>query len=418
MKIKRLRTVSQVALWRLCSGCGACLGVCNNDAISLVDFPEEGIRPSVDVNRCQECSECIKVCPGIEIYQDRYNGNVIEELTASWGPVLEIWEGYSNDPEIRFKGSSGGIATSLACFCLEREKASGVLHIGTRLENPLKNTPVYSKSRTTLLEYAGSRYSPAAPCQSFKQIKEAESGSVFVGKPCDVVALQKARAIDAVLDSKINLTISIFCAGTPAKNGTYEILDTMGVKPELVESVRYRGHGWPGATTVCIKGVQGKEKLMSYEKSWGDILSRHIPLRCRLCPDGTGEFADISCGDPWYRQTDPSDPGQSLVLVRTEKGRGVLHRAVEEGYVKLNKVGFDTLTRSQESLLKKRCDLWGRLFVMRMMLIPIPRFKGFFLFKNWCSKSLVSMVRTLLGTLRRALLRKWWKPLSLNNKDI
>jgi hypothetical protein len=44
-----------------------------------------------------------------------------------------------------------------------------------------------------------------------------------------------------------------------------------------------------------------------------------------LCPDSTGEFADISCGDPWYKKPESDEPGMSLVLVRTErKGRSAI----------------------------------------------------------------------------------------------
>jgi coenzyme F420 hydrogenase subunit beta len=36
---------------------------------------------------------------------------------------------------------------------------------------------------------------------------------------------------------------------------------------------------------------------MSYADSWGGILSRHVQFRCKICPDGTGGFADVVCAD-------------------------------------------------------------------------------------------------------------------------
>jgi coenzyme F420-reducing hydrogenase beta subunit len=62
----------------------------------------------------------------------------IPELKKQWGTVLEVWEGYASDPEIRFRGSSGGLCTALSLFCLEKEIGSGVVHIGSDPGRPWK----------------------------------------------------------------------------------------------------------------------------------------------------------------------------------------------------------------------------------------------------------------------------------------
>ena len=54
---------------------------------------------------------------------------VIQQLEKRWGNIIELWEGYAADPEIRFKGSSGGLCAALSLFCIEKGQASGVLHI-------------------------------------------------------------------------------------------------------------------------------------------------------------------------------------------------------------------------------------------------------------------------------------------------
>ncbi len=414
MTTKQFGTVEQVASWRLCTGCGACVFACPENNIQLIDVPDQGIRPIANSAKCWKCGECVKVCPGIEVSHQSFNSQTIPQLRQAWGPVLEVWESYATNPEIRYKSSSGGVATALALFCLENEDMTGVLHIRANSEAPLQNISSFSKNREELLACAGSRYSPAAPCEKLDCIQEADSSCVFIGKPCDVVALRKSQAVNPELDAKVGLAISIFCAGTPATNATYNLIDALGVKPDEVEGLRYRGHGWPGMTTVKVKGNK-QTYQMTYNESWGGILSKNIQIRCRLCPDGTGEFADISCGDPWYREIEPDEPGRSLVLVRTDHGHRILYKAMEAGYIELERAQPEVLAASQKSLLEKRQNLFGRLLAMRLMGIPVPHFEGFSLLSNWRNLSVSEKARSIAGTFRRIFQRNWRKPLKVLN---
>jgi coenzyme F420 hydrogenase subunit beta len=387
--------------------------MCPNKAISIIDVFEQGIRPKVDFTKCKKCGECLKVCPGIELSHSRFDEATIPQLRQSWGPVLEVWEGYATDPEIRFKGSSGGAATALALYCLNKEKMKGVLHIGSDSKRPLSNIPVFSRNKEDLLQCTGSRYSPAAPCEKFDWISQADGECVFIGKPCDAAALRKFQNLHPEFNAKTGLTIGIFCAGTPSTAGTYKLLDSLDIKADDVSEIRYRGCGWPGMTSVTLNGDTQEKYQMTYEKSWGDILCKYVPVRCRLCPDSTGEFADISCGDPWYKKSTVDEQGQSLVLVRTKQGCRIIHDAVTAGYIKLHGVDHRVLFLSQKSLQDKRSHLFGRLAAMRTMLIPIPSYDGFSLFRNWCSLSLIDKVFSILGTFKRIIVKKWWRPLTV-----
>jgi len=122
---------------------------------------------------------------------------------------------------------------------------------------------------------------------------------------------------------------------------------------------------------------------LSYKKSWG-FLQKYRPFRCYLCPDTTSECADISCGDPWYRDVKEDSPGYSLALVRSQKGLQFIKKAMEAGYVHLKQVDLSVLEASQKNLLLKRQAIWGRLFAMKLFAIPTPQYKGFNLFQN-CS---------------------------------
>jgi coenzyme F420 hydrogenase subunit beta len=382
-----LTNVSQVAGYRLCHGCGACAYACEAGAIELRNFVDDGIRPVVEEARCQSCGVCVSVCSGIQLDHSpaTWPAEVLNELSGSWGPVLEVWEGHSADEEIWFKSGSGGAATALALYALEQEGAGGVLQVGMDPERPYLNRTVVSRTPQELLACVGSRYAPAALCAGLGMIEQSHRPMVLVGKPCDIASASLARKSRPRLDRNISATISIFCGGTPSTRGTLELLKVLGVAPEDVADLRYRGHGWPGMTGVNLKTGRNRRVEIKYREAWDRVLTKHKPFRCQVCPDGTGEFADLACGDPWYRAIEEGERGSSLILVRTERGRRLLRRAMETGYLIAEARPADVLPQSQEGLLMRRRAVWPKAIWARLVGWPFPTFAGMSLLRNWCS---------------------------------
>ncbi len=398
------QTISDVKRANLCCGCGACAYI-HPGAISMEDVETEGRRPAVCTDQ-QTAPTALQVCPGIGLAHDvlRFQGSHIPELRAAWGPILEVWEGYAADPEIRFSGSSGGAITALALYCLEAGGMEHVLHTAARKDVPYLNETVVSRTRDELMRTTGSRYAPASPCEGLQSIEDATGPCVFIGKPCDVAATQKACKVRPGLEAKLGVTIGFFCAGTPSTRGTLEMLKCMGVeKSEALVSLRYRGNGWPGKATAVFRTDKGEEaRELTYEKSWGDILSHHQQWRCKVCADHTGEFADIAVGDPWYRTTDPGEPGRSLILARTERGRRIILAAAAAGYLTIAAADPQVLPASQPNLLRTRGALWGRLLACRIMRVPAPRYGNMPMLQHWWRElTLMQKLRSILGTARR-----------------
>jgi len=410
----RFTDVSDVVKWRLCLGCGACEYACPEKKIKLINFIDQGIRPVVlPTGDCSGCSDCVTVCPGVGVSHDpmmKTAEGVINMLTEGWGPVLEIWEGHATDKVIRFNGSSGGLASALALYCVENEGMRGVVHVGNDSEEQYKNKSTFSRTRDDILATTGSRYSPASPCDLFQAIEDAEGACVFIGKPCDLEGLRKTQSIRPGLSKNIGVAIGIFCAGTPSTQGTVDLLAKYGISHEDVEELRYRGRGWPGSFSVRLKSDSEWLELATYEEAW-DFLQAYRPYRCHVCPDGTSEFADISCGDPWYRSIDADEPGKSLVLVRSEKGREIVKGAIKAGYIQLTPVEPEILERSQKELLRKRGAIWGRVTTMKTLGIPAPHFQGFSLLQNWLKLSGGQKIRSILGTAKRIITRTYFRPL-------
>mgnify|MGYP003665636697 CR=1 FL=1 len=183
-----------------------------------------------------------------------------------------------------------------------------------------------------------------------------------------------------------------------------ELLKQVGVEdPQSIESLRYRGNGWPGKWTVRWREPSGelRSSELTYAESWG-FLQKYRQWRCYICPDHTGEFADIAVGDPWYREVQPGEPGKSLIIARTPRGREIIQAAQRSGYLTLETRDATLLPRSQPNLLGTRGGLWGRLIVLRVLGAAVPSFKGFETFRFWRrSLSVKQKIQSFTGTAKR-----------------
>lgn len=411
MKTNSLPTIQDVVDRHMCSGCGGC-AFANPGKVLMQDTLEHGRRPLATSGSSLNEMDAASICPSVATHGTKLDGRTFEakpsgipELRESWGPVLEVWEGHASDAEIRHRGSSGGVTTALALYALEQQDMQGVVHVRAKEQAPLLNETVVSKDRDGLLAGSGSRYSPASPCERLDRIAEGSRPSVFIGKPCDVASAAKARRQNAALDRNLGLTLAIFCAGTPSIRGTIELARQLGVeRPEQITSVRYRGQGWPGKMTITYVDESGAEKTrtIEYSDGWGGILQKHRQWRCHVCPDHTGEHADISIGDPWYRPIAPGEPGSSLLLVRTERGRQFVRQAMASGYLELTPRESWVVSASQPHLRHSQGAVWGRACAMRLAGIGIPFWNSRRRFSQWIrTLGLRQKVQSVFGTFKR-----------------
>lgn len=401
--------IEEVCERQLCTGCGICASI-EPDRFEMDECLEFGRRPFVKADAPASTGAGLACCPGVALsHEDTPRDGTDASLFPGWGPVLEVWEGWAADPEIRLAGSSGGAATALALHCLESGGMDRVIHTAARTDVPYLNETVFSTDRASLLARTGSRYAPASPCDRLDELSDLPGRSVFIGKPCDAAALAKARRLHPDLDERIGCVIGFFCAGTPSTRGTLAILEDAGVpNPSSVRSLRYRGRGWPGMWRVEFTDERGEVRTVerTYAESWG-FVQRYRQWRCYICPDHTGEFADLAVGDPWYREVEPGEPGSSLIVARTERGRRILQAAAASGHVVLQQRDESLLPRSQPNLMSTRGSLWARLLTMRLMGATVPRFRSLPSFRFWLRElPLKDKIRSFTGTVKRVFRKR------------
>lgn len=401
------QTIPEVVASHLCTGCGACAHVAGG-SLAMRDVPGVGRRPLpiAAVNGTLP-GDTVAVCPGRRL---EHPAGALDgaPLRGEWGPVLGLFECWSTDPDVRHRGSSGGVATALAAHAVTSGRATGALQVQADPDDPLRNITVRNTTYASITAATGSRYSPASPCERLDLVEEAEGRTVFVGKPCDVAAVRNVAAVRPALAERLDVTVAIFCAGTPSTTATETLVRALGADPGDVESLHYRGDGWPGSFRV--RSRTGEVRSMTYAEAWDGTLTKHRQWRCLVCPDHTGEFADLSVGDPWYREIAPDEPGRSLVVVRTEAGMAALLGALGDGALEGGPIPLERLEQSQPSLAATRGAVWGRVLTMALMGLRVPHYRNVPAFRLWLRLSLRGKVTSVAGTYRRARQRGLRRP--------
>ncbi|WP_108862160.1 Coenzyme F420 hydrogenase/dehydrogenase, beta subunit C-terminal domain [Ruegeria sp. Alg231-54] len=397
-------TLQTIARGQLCAGCGGCAAVAP-DAVTM-EYSQDGfLRPVQKAGISEEAEEKVAaVCPGLGLTQDP-GGRWDHPL---WGPMTGLYTGYATDPALRQNGSSGGALSAILVHLLESGTIDHVLQTGAAPDLPFGNRTVTSINAEQVFQAAGSRYAPSAPLDGLERWLTGGCRTAFVGKPCDVAALRSLAQIDPRVQERFPVMLSFFCAGVPSINGARKVVEKMGGDPDQVVAFRFRGDGWPGFAKATM--ADGSVWEMSYADSWGGILSGHVQFRCRICPDGTGGFADIVCADAW--ETDEHGyplfeerEGVSLIVSRTENGERILQDAMAGGAIEAKPFDAEGILAMQPGQKGKRRFTLPRLLALKLAGKPAPRYDGFHLLRNTWDAGLLLTVRNFLGTLRRIVMR-------------
>ena len=53
----------EICIAEKCTGCTACVSVCKQRCISMVENGIGHFVPSIDISRCIDCGACQRICP-------------------------------------------------------------------------------------------------------------------------------------------------------------------------------------------------------------------------------------------------------------------------------------------------------------------------------------------------------------------
>ena len=385
----------------LCAGCGICESLAGRDRVEMVHVDPGRVRPKVKapLDPATE-ARIVAVCPGAHVdgamhYDGPYPG-IVDTVV---GPTIACYQGHATDEEVRFKAAAGGGLTTLGRYLLETGAVERVLHVTASREAPMRSHHHVSFDRATMLAGAGSRYGPVAPLIDVMALLDEGRRFAFIGKPCDVNAMRNLARIDARVDALVPYMLTISCGGVADAVCTHGFLARHGLEEKELVELRYRGHGWPGDHYARARdGREAREWYMEviYERP------RSYQFRCKLCPDHTGEQADVSVMDPWPKGYPEGEaPGECLFQTRTGKGDALVRAAARDGYFHLAPSDVAFVRQTQPHQLVKKRGILTRLLAMRLAGEPLPRFRNIRLGRAALGANPLFHWRSFLGARRR-----------------
>ncbi len=401
---RRLTTIRQVVDANLCSGCGGCVAVAP-EKIRMVLGSTGHLEPDgIEFLTTDEDERAIGICPGAIV--EGPTSTSATPISPLWGPVHASFIAWSSDPVVRHAASSGGALSAMAAWLIASNHADAVLHVRASSIDPIRSDVVLSDSVDEVIAGSGSRYQPVAPLERLREASATGKRFVLVGRPCDISAARRLARGDTDLDRTIVFYLSIFCAGTPGMTGTTALLKKMDAEPTAVHELRFRGAGWPGQASARL--ADGSVRSLSYAESWGDVLNRHLPWRCKICPDGTGELADISFGDAWHLDEAGAPSfedrsGRSIVLVRTERAAEFFGEARAAKAVEAVDLSIDELARMQPYQAMRKEQVVARLGGLKVAGRPAPQYSNLELKAARRRLRPLTAVRGFSGALRRVI---------------
>jgi coenzyme F420 hydrogenase subunit beta len=370
-------SVERVRADGLCTQCGTCAAVCPHDAVAMEWTLAHGWLPRVDGARCTECGTCLAVCPGRGLDYGRHAwwraANEGAPAPDFLGPWSSLWFGWASDEEVRYRGASGGVATAILSGALADGLIDGAVVVRPVAGNALAMEPLVARSDAEIAACRGSKYTMVALNVALREVLAQPGRYAVAGLPCHIQGLRLAQRRDERLRERVVLTLGVFCGWNGEPRGTALAARRLGLDPAALVAVRYRGPGWPGGLRLETRG--GAVREQSYADYYdADMVALTAP-RCRLCPDGMAELADVSVGDAWLDRFAGS-PGVSDLVVRTPAGEALVKRLAGRRLT-LAPAGPREMLESQRETRRLKRGAWrGRLWLQQRRGRPVPVYPG------------------------------------------
>lgn len=390
--------INKVVNCQLCMGCGLC--TVDPATKGMIYNSRNDCLVPKDI-QLSEDSIAHFVCPGKGydikgIADSLYAQNA--EFHTQLGYVHSLFATHSVSKKILANASSGGIVTQLLLFLIEKRIVDFVSVTQFVCDKDGVHTKTFlTNDKQEILKAQGSKYCPVCFDSLLEELHTRKGRVAVMATPCVIAGL---RAIEKkypdYLKADVKLHIANFCGGYKSFKNIKRLAEIHKVDYYNLKEFRFRGDGQPGS----LKFVENSGKTASTPYPLYVGLNGYSKmLRCHLCPDATGELADIACGDAWIPRFQVDSHTWSMVICRNKQTTDIMQQMQQERIIVTEKVTSEEVAQSQrQNLASKKKRQLARMKLYSWLGKTIPNYGG-----QGYSQELSSMKTELIVYLKHKL---------------
>jgi coenzyme F420 hydrogenase subunit beta len=328
----------------LCTGCGACVGLCPYQA-SYEDR-------TVFLDKCElNEGKCYAYCPRTPTDIDSMKKALFEkeDIIPEVGAVKGFYIARAKDPKIRETAQHGGTVTALVRLALKE----GIIEEAVLTENDQDLLPGGKNIRDpdTVSGLGKSRFVVSPVLAIFNRLAAAdiERGKIgIVATPCQALALSKMRLYSnegsrGAID-RLRLVIGLFCGWALSWEKLRTLLSSkMDIKEILgmdIPPSRYH--------SMEVYTPSGTIEISL------DEVTSCVREGCWSCFDMTAEFSDISVGSARLPEGWEEAKHWNQVIVRTRAGENLVKLAKDKGILEFREASEGNLKKLKEASVNKK----------------------------------------------------------------
>lgn len=328
----------------LCTGCGACVGLCPYQVI----YHDR----TVQLHPCDLTDgRCFDYCPRTpaDLQAIREVFFAKEDLTPEIGAVKGYFFSRATDADLRAVSQHGGTVTALLGLALAEGWIDSAIVASPQQD--LNREGVMVRDGSDLRKNAKSQFTVSPTVAAFHRLATENAGAVgVVATPCQALALAKMRfhpgREDAAKADRLKLVVGLYCGWTLEAEKYARLL-----REKEIDWASVLKTDIPAGKNVLEVFTGGGRKTIPFEE-----VQDCIREACRYCVDSTAEFADVSVGSARFAGDWEEVRQWNQLIVRSERGRQLVELAAHKGVLEIREAPAESLQELKEAAARKKTE--------------------------------------------------------------
>lgn len=325
----------------LCTGCGACVGICPYQVI----YKDR----TVQLFDCDlPDGKCYAFCPRTPADYGKMRESLfnVSDITPEIGAVKNFYLTRASNADLRVRTQHGGTVTALLELAMNEGFIDAAIVSGQN--DALEQEGRLIEDQNELRRHTKSKFTVSPTVAAFNRLPDGNSKKIgVVATPCQATALAKMRIAKIPGYTKtdsLNLVIGLFCGWTLIMERFSRLLADYHLSVGSLEKMDIPA----GKNLLELVTNQGVISIPMVD------VDACIRTACRYCNDSTAEFADLSVGAARYGGDGFEMRGWNQVIIRSQCGQDLFDLARARGVLEIREAPLHALQELKNAAAEKK----------------------------------------------------------------